>query len=113
VNRRLALLFFGFALFAAACTSEGLPADFADQDRRTETQFVNACESSLADGENDLGDGYCTCAFRTVALDLGFEGFLDLDQQLRDDPTRLSLEQRELIQDISLPCEFSDADVYG
>lgn len=113
MNRRLSLLFLGIIFFLAACTSEGLPADFADQNRRTETQFVSACESALADGEVDLGENYCQCAFFTLAVELDFDEFLDLDEQLRDDPTALSLEDRELIENISLPCQFTEADVYG
>lgn len=113
MNRRLALLLVGFGIFLTACTSEGLPADFADQNRRTESQFVSACESSLADGDQDLGENYCQCAFFTVAVELGFEEFLALDEQLREDPAGLSLEDRQLIENISLPCQFSESDVYG
>ena len=113
MNRRLALLLVGFSIFLAACTSEGLPADFADQNRRTETQFVSACEAALADGENDLGEGYCQCAFLTVAVELGFEDFVALDERLREDPTGLSLEDRQLIEGVSLPCVHTEADVYG
>lgn len=115
MNRRLALLLVGFSIFLAACTSEGLPADFADQNRRTETQFVSACETALADGESDLGDPaqYCQCAFFTVAVDLGFADFVALDERLREDPTGLSLEDRQLIEGVSLPCVHTEADVYG
>ena len=113
MNRRLALLFLGFFFFLAACTSEGLPADFADQERRTERQFVSACESALADGENDLGEGYCQCAFFTLAVELGFDEFRELDEQLRDDPTGLSLEDRDLLESVSLPCQITEAQVYG
>ncbi len=115
MNRRLALLLAGFSIFLAACTSEGLPADFADQNRRTETQFVSACQTALADGESDLGDPaeYCQCAFFTVAVELDFEEFVELDEQLRNDPTALSLEDRQLIESISLPCIHTEADVYG
>lgn len=113
MNRRLALLFLGFIFFLAACTSEGLPADFADQNRRTETQFVSACEAALAESDTDLGENYCQCAFFTLAIDLEFDEFLELDEQLRDDPTALSLEDRQLIESVSLPCQFTSVDVYG
>ncbi len=117
VNRRLALFFLGFMIFLAACTSEGLPADFADQNRRTEAQFVSACETALAEGDAEELDGtpaeYCQCSFFTLAVELGFEEFRELDEQLRDDPTGLSLEDRQLIDSVSLPCSITEADVYG
>ena len=113
VNRRLALLFLGFIFLLAACTSEGQPADFADQDRRAERQFVSACETALADGDVDLGENYCQCAFFTLAIELEFEEFLELDEQLRNDVGSLSLEDRELIESVSVPCQFTEADVYG
>lgn len=113
MNRRLWLLLFVVSLIAAACTSEGLPADFADQDRRTENQFVSACNTSLDGGEVDLGEGYCQCAFYTLAVELEFEDFIALDERLREDPGSLSLEDRNLIESISLPCSFSEEDVYG
>lgn len=106
--RRVLLLLTGLALFAAACTSEGLPSSFADQDGRAEKQFVAACEGAL-DGEED--EGLCQCAFYTIAASFTFEEFLELDEQLKDDPGNLSLEERQLIEGVSLPCQFSAADV--
>lgn len=113
MTRRLAQLFFGFSLFLAACTSEGLPADFADQNRRTETQFVSACDAALAEGDDTPAEGFCQCAFFTVASELGFEEFLELDEQLRDDPGSLSLEERNLIEGVSLPCSITADEFYG
>lgn len=108
ILRRLLLLLTGLALFAVACTSEGVPADFADQDRRAEKQFVAACKGAL---EGEQEEGFCQCAFYTFAADLSFEEFLELDKQLKDNPSSLSQEQRQLIEGISLPCEFSSEDV--
>ncbi len=100
-----------FALTAAACTSEGLPNSYADQDGRAETQFVEACQSALADSDVDDPVEYCQCAFYTVAADLSFEEFLALDERLRDDPAALSLEERTLLEGVNLPCEFTAADI--
>ncbi len=111
--RRLSLLLIGLSLFAAACTSEGLPSTYSDQDSRTETQFVAACEESLDGVPEDErpADGYCQCAFYTVAAELTFEEFLALDERLRDDPGALQLEDRRLIEGITLPCQFSADDI--
>ncbi len=95
-------------LFLAACTSEGLPANFADQDARIERQFVAACEAAQ---EGEDATDYCQCAFYSATVEFGFDGFLELDEMLRDDPSGLSLEQRQFFESVSLPCEFSAADV--
>ena len=78
-----------------------------------ESQFVSACEASLTEGENDPGENYCQCAFFTVASELGFEEFLELDEQLRDDPGSLSLEDRNLIEGVSLPCSITADEFYA
>ncbi len=108
--RRLFILLAGLALFAAACTSEGLPSSFADQDNRAEKQFVAACEGSL-DGEQE--EGLCQCAFYTIASQMSFDEFLELDEQLQNDPESLALEDRQLIESVELPCSFSAADLPG
>lgn len=108
--RRFLLLLTCLALFAAACTSEGVPSSFDDQDRRTEKQFVAACKGAL---EGEQEEGFCECAFLTIASDLSFEEFLELDKDLKDNPQGLSKERRELIEGISLPCAVSESDVYG
>lgn len=110
MTRRLALGFVSLSFFLAACTGEGLPVSFADQDGRAQTQFVSACEASL-DGADSPGAGFCQCAFYTVASELTFEEFLELDEQLREDPGALSLEDRQLLESISLPCQFSAEDI--
>lgn len=106
--RRLLLLLTGLALFAAACTSEGLPSSFEDQNGRAETQFVAACNAAL---EGEQEEGFCQCAFYTIASSFTFEEFLELDEQLKNDPENLALEDRQLIEGVSLPCSFSAADV--
>lgn len=106
--RRLLLLTIGLALFGAACTSEGLPSSFADQDMRAERQFVAACQGALDDEE---APDYCQCAFYTIASQLSFDEFLELDAQLKDDPDSLSKEQRDLFAGVSTPCEYSADDV--
>lgn len=106
--RRLLLFLTGLALFAAACTSEGVPSSYADQDRRAEKQFVAACEGAL---EGEQEDGFCQCAFYTFASQLTFEEFLELDNDLKENPESLSQEQRQLIEGVSLPCTFSAEDI--
>lgn len=106
------MLLSSVSLFVAACTSQGLPSSFADQDGRAEKQFIASCESAL-DGEQE--DGLCQCAFYTLAAELTFEEFLDLDEALKDEPTSLQNaewnRERGLIEGVSLPCSFSAADV--
>jgi len=106
--RRVLLLLVALTLFAAACTSEGLPASFEDQDRRAEKQFVAACEGAL-EGEEE--EGFCQCAFYTLASELSFDEFLELDKQLKENPQSLSKERRELIEGVTLPCAVSADDV--
>ncbi len=101
-----------FVVFAAAaCTSEGLPNSYADQEGRAESQFVEACETALADSDVDDPADYCQCAFYTVASQLSFDEFLALDERLRDDPGNLSLEERTLLEGIETPCAFGADDV--
>lgn len=109
MSKRLRLLIIGLGLFLVACTSEGTPNSFADQDNRIERQFVTACVAAQPDDE-DATD-FCECAFYTAANSLGLEGFLELDEALRENPDGLSLEQRQLFEGVSLPCQLSEEDV--
>jgi hypothetical protein len=110
MSRRLLLLTLGLAFLAAACTSEGLPNSYEDQDDRAEKQIVAACEDALVDEDSDNGPEFCQCAFHTVAAELSFTEFLELDERLKDDPGALALEDRQLLESVSLPCEYSSAD---
>ena len=109
MTRRFVFLLLGIAFFASACTSEGLPASYDDQENRAEKQFVAACEAAL-EGEDADAPAICQCAFYTVSADLTFEEFLELDERLKDDPEALALEDRQLLTGVSLPCEFSAED---
>ena len=109
--RRLTLLILAISLLAAACTSEGLPNSYADQDGRAETQFLEACEASLADGEQSNPADFCQCAFHTVASELSYAEFVELDNKLKDDPAALSFEERQLLESVSLPCQFDASTV--
>ena len=73
-----------------------------------ERQFVSACEAAQ---DGDDATEFCECAFYTASSELGFQGFLDLDELLRENPDGLTLEQRELFAGITLPCTLSEADV--
>ena len=108
--RRLLFLIIGLGLLTAACTSAGLPAGYSDQDNRAEKQFIAACEGAL---DNDEAPDYCQCAFYTIASELSFEEFLELDEQLKDNPESLSKEQRDLFDSVSSPCAFTADDVVG
>ncbi len=110
MSRRLLSMILGLALLGAACTSEGLPGSYEDQDGRAEKQFVAACEAALAEEDEDNGPDYCQCAFYTVAAELSYTEFLELDDRLKDDPGALALEDRQLLEGVSLPCEFTEAD---
>ena len=109
--RRLPHLLFFIALTVTACTSEGLPGSYADQDQRTEKQFVAACEESLEGQDESDPTAYCECAFYTIAAELTFAEFDELDNRLRDDPGFLSTEERALIDSVSLPCALDRGDI--
>ena len=111
MTRRLTLLFVAISLLAAACTSEGLPNSYADQDGRAETQFIEACETSLTEGEQANVADYCQCAFHTVASELTFAEFVELDNKLKDDPAALSFEERQLLDSVELPCQYDASTV--
>lgn len=110
MSRRLLFVILGLALFGVACTSEGLPNSYDDQDNRTEKQFIAACESALVDSDEQDAPEFCQCAFDTVAAELSFTEFLELDERLKNDPGDLTNEDRLLLEGVSLPCEFSAAD---
>ena len=44
---------------------------------------------------------------------MSFDEFLELDEQLQNDPESLALEDRQLIESVELPCSFSAADLPG
>ena len=109
--KRLLLLIIGLVVVLAACASEGLPGSYPDQDSRAERQFVEACEESLADTDEANAAEFCQCAFFTVAAELTFSEFLQLDKTLTDDPAALSLGERRLLESVSLPCRFDADDI--
>ncbi|MGI9605421.1 MAG: hypothetical protein ACR2P0_04720 [Acidimicrobiales bacterium] len=111
MSKRLALIMFLIAFLAAACASEGLPNSYDDQDERARRQFVAACEDSLVDSDHQNPGSFCECAFYTVAAELTFAEFLDLDEKLKDDPGSLTQEERNLLDSVSLPCQFSAVDI--
>ena len=109
-RRRLTLVSI-LILLLSACTSEGLPDSYPDQDNRAETQFREACEESLAGTDEENPAEFCQCAFYTVAAELTFAEFLELDEKLKDDPGALTQEQRALLESVALPCRFDDGDI--
>jgi hypothetical protein len=94
-----------------ACASEGLPSSYDDQDGRAQRQFVEACQESLAGTDEPDPAGFCECAYYTVAAELTWTQFLELDEKLKDDAGALSLEERRLLESVSLPCAFGPDDV--
>lgn len=111
MKRRLFLLVFLVALLATACASEGLPNSYADQDERAGTQFAAACVEALAGTDTSDAASLCQCAFYTVASQMTFDEFIELDAKLKDDPEALTLEEREMLENVSLPCDVTDADI--
>lgn len=111
MRRPLILVLFVLALFASACASEGLPDSYTDQDARAERQFVEACKASLEGTDQADIDEYCQCAFYAIASDLTYAEFIDLDNRLKEDPGALPTPQRELLEGVSLPCQFSADDI--
>ena len=111
MSKRFAPLLFAVALIATACGSEGLPSSYSDQDARAQRQFVEACEASLAGTEIADPPAYCECAFFTVASELSFAEFLELDERLKEDPGALPNDVREQINSVTLPCQFTADDI--
>lgn len=110
MSRRLLFVLVSLALLGAACTSEGLPSSYEEQDGRAETQFIAACTAALEESDTESAPDYCQCAFDTVAAELTFDEFLAFDERLKNDPEDLTLEERRLLESVSLPCEYSSAD---
>ena len=108
--RRFVPIVLALTIVLAACTSAGRPSSYDDQDKLAERQFREACEAALAEDEANP-QSYCECSFFTVAAELTFEEFSDLDDKLKDDPEALSNEERILLESVSLPCEFTAADI--
>jgi len=104
-------MMFLIALFASACASEGLPNSYADQDKRAENQFVEACKASLDGTDQADVDEYCQCAFFTIAANKSFAEFIELDDKLKDDSGNLSNDDRALLEGVSLPCQFDRGDI--
>lgn len=109
MSRRFRLMIIAGGFVLAACTSEGTPSSFVDQDGRVEAQFVSSCEAAQ-DGDADATE-FCQCAFYTAASEFGFERFLEIDEMLRENPTDISFTDRTIFDSIELPCSFSAADV--
>lgn len=111
MSRPLLSIIVGLTVLLAACASEGLPGSYPDQDSRAERQFVEACEESLVDTDESNAPDFCQCAFYTIAAELTFAEFLELDAKLKDDAESLSLEERRLLESVSLPCQFDADDI--
>ena len=84
-------------LLAVACSSDGFPESYSDQiDEATglsnvEANWREGCEVGLAD--SDLaGDAnaVCACSFQEISTTIPFDDFIELDNQLKGDPTSLA-----------------------
>ena len=116
MSRRSIAVLVAVLTLMSACASEGLPNSYTDQDARAERQFVETCEVAMREAgdspvaEADIPD-YCQCAFYTVAAELTFDEFLNLDERLKDDPEGLLQPERQLLESVSLPCQFTADDI--
>ena len=82
------------ALLLTACFDEGHPTSFDDT---VETNFLNGCElAAEADPQiRPVAPRYCVCAYERVRAEMSFEDFKSLDDDVRDEPDRISNDDEE------------------
>ena len=81
-------------LLLAACFDEGAPTSFDDT---VESNFLSGCEVAAQDDPaiRPVAQRYCVCAYERVRAEIGFEEFKSLDDEVRDDPDRISDDDEE------------------
>ena len=82
------------ALLVSACFDEGTPTSFDDT---VETNFLSGCElAAEADpGISPVAQRYCVCAYERVRAEISFDDFKNLDDDVKDDPDRISDDDEE------------------
>ena len=95
-GRRLALLgaCAALVLLLAACSEGGEPTSFDDT---VEANFLSGCETAAETdpGISPVAQRYCMCAYERVRAEIGFEDFKQLDDDVDDDPGRISSDDEE------------------
>ena len=83
-------------LLLAACFDEGTPTSFDDT---VETNFLDGCEVAAGDDPaiRPVAQRYCVCAYERVRAEISFEDFKSLDDDVRDDPDRISDDDEESV----------------
>lgn len=87
-------------LLFAACSSDGYPVSYADQQdpetglSNTETNWIKGCEVAVGTSEDHAADAnnICACSYRAISASDGipFEEFVTLDDALSSDPKALA-----------------------
>ena len=98
-------------LLAAACSSDGFPTSYDEQEdpgtglTLVQSNWLQGCEVGLTENLAEDANTVCACSYERLSGPGGipFEQFVQLNNDLKDDPTSLSSEevgatQRELIQ---------------
>lgn len=82
------------ALLLSGCFDEGHPTSFDDT---VESNFLDGCEvAAEADPAiSPVAQRYCVCAYERVRAEISFEDFKSLDDDVRDDPDKISDEDEE------------------
>ena len=95
----------GLALIAGGCSSSSDPDTWAEakEEGNVRQNFQRACTEANLEGGNltdDQVSDYCGCAYEEMLEHFSddFEGFKDLEKELRNDPTAVPIEIERLFE---------------
>ena len=76
------------ALLLSACFDEGHPTSYDDT---VEDNFLSGCEVAAAADPaiSPVSQRYCTCAWNRLIVEISFDDFKNLDDDVRDDPNKI------------------------
>jgi hypothetical protein len=60
-----------------------------------EEEFVSSCQAAA--GDTGLSESQCQCAFDEIEANVPFERFVEIDEQLREDPTDIPEELTDVM----------------
>lgn len=84
-------------ILAAACSSDGFPVGYNDQDdpgtglTLVQSNWIKGCEVGLSENLAEEANSVCQCSYERLSVPGGipFEQFVELNAALKDDPTSL------------------------
>lgn len=91
------------ALVVTGCSSSSDPGNWEDADEtgKIEENFLRACsEGDDASSDPDELAAYCGCSYDALREEYAddFEGFLDVNRELGNDPTEIPSNIREIFE---------------